>query len=360
MEREGPHRRQHERSGFPSIPVPPARRAHPDITTNIQSASRSQDLEDVDRYRQSRYITSQPPASTAIPVNANTQDITSFGPFSTAQSYSSTQMHGHGVPYQYQPEYTQDPQRQQTFQQQYTPQVMYSTQQEPQQTPYDPVVQYQTRQSISSDVLPNQFGDSQFFSPNAAGSTSASTNVPAQFPTASYQQPVQYTPQAEVERPSIVSQYPDTQSDFVQPETPTVADPIQQQADRYDVLFNQYRRALRETNDNASRGRLVQAGESLLEISEWLLGNAEGLGRFDISTHELDLTVNRTYERQPSNSSRAIEALERLQLLLARLSHTPTGRYQENAGNGARSAPGPERALEGSASEPWRRTYQAL
>ena len=306
MEGEENRRRQHEHSSFSRGSLPTSR-GHSNITTSVQSVNRAQDLEGGDGYRQARYITSQPPTSSAISTNTNTQDITSFGPFSTAQPYPSTQLQGHGVPLHYQQDYTQDPQRQQPFSQQ----LMY-TQQPPQQNIYDPVVQYPPRQSLSSEILPNQFGDEQFFHPGPSGSISASTNVPAQLPTAPYQQPLQYTPQADVDRPAIASQYPDPQPDFAQPATPSVIDPTQRQVDRYDAFYNQYRRALRETNQNASRGRLVEAGESLLEISQWLLGNAEGLGTFArMSIHDLELILNRTHQRQSRSSSRPVETLER-------------------------------------------------
>ena len=274
-------RRQYEHSSFPRGHVP-AGRARLDPTTNIQNVGGAQGLESADRFRQAQLMTSQPPTSAAMSITTNTQDMTNFGPFVAPQHYASPQMQGQGTPFQYQPEYAQDPQRQQPYPQQYTSQLMYgvSQQQGTHQAPYDPVAQYQSRPSIPTEALPHQLCDPQYYNPGAGGSTSTPTAIPPQYPTAPYQQAVQYTPQAELERPTVVSQYPSTEPDFTQPAAPESADPQQRQPDRYDVFYSQYRRALRDTNENTSRGRLVEAGESLLEISEWLLGNAEGLGKF--------------------------------------------------------------------------------
>lgn len=50
----------------------------------------------------------------------------------------------------------------------------------------------------------------------------------------------------------------------------------------YDDAYNQYQQALRQTFENTRCGRLVDASQSLLEISEWLLGNAVDLGMFTL------------------------------------------------------------------------------
>ena len=227
-------------------------------------------------------MSSQPPTSTTMSVSTNAQDMTNFGPFAAPQHYASPQMQGQGTPFQYQPEFAQDPQRQQPYPQHYTSQLMYgvSQQQGPHQTPYDPVAQYQPRPSVPTETLPHQYSDSQYFNTGTAGGTSTPAAVPPQYPTAPYQQPVQFTPQTELDRPTAVPHYPSTEPGLTQPAAPEPTDLQQRQSDRYEGFYNQYRRALRDTNENASRGRLIEAGESLLEISSWLLGNAEGLGEF--------------------------------------------------------------------------------
>ena len=283
MEGDERRRRQYERPNFPRghVPAVRARPGNTRNTTNLQNVSRAQGLEGVDRFRQAQLMTSQTPTSAAVSITTNTQDLTSFGPFAAPQHFGSPQMQGQGTSFQYQPEYAQEPQRQQPYPQHYTSQLMYGVSQQPssQQTPYDPVAQYQSRQSVATEVLPHQFGDPQYYNPSAGGSTSTPTAVPQQYSTAPYQQPMQYPPQSDLDRPTIIPQFPATEPEFAQPAAPDSSDSQQRQPDRYDEFYNQYRRALRDTNENASRGRLVEAGESLLEISEWLLGNAEGLGK---------------------------------------------------------------------------------
>lgn len=70
-------------------------------------------------------------------------------------------------------------------------------------------------------------------------------------------------------------------ADFSQQSDP---DPLEQQnpeAAKFDQAYNQYQEALKQTFENTRAGRLVEASESLLEISEWLLGHAAELGMFE-------------------------------------------------------------------------------
>ena len=53
---------------------------------------------------------------------------------------------------------------------------------------------------------------------------------------------------------------------------------VAQEPSSFDDAYNQYQNALRQTFENTRGGRLVEAGDSLLDISGWLLGHAEELG----------------------------------------------------------------------------------
>lgn len=259
------------------MPDAPARSVN---TTSIPNVGRPPNLEGADRFRQAQMPTSQPPTSGAMSVDTNAQDMSSFGPYPAPQDYASPQLQGQGSSFPYQSQYTQDPQRQQPYPQQYTPQLMYGVpQHQPQnQTQYESVPQYQPRPPAAAEILSTEYGVPQYYNPDAGGSNTTSAAAPPQYPNVPYQQPLQYPPVADLERSTLVSRYPGMEPELAQPPTAESTEPQQRQPDRYDVFYNRYRRALRETNENASRGRLVQAGESLLEISEWLLSNAEGLG----------------------------------------------------------------------------------
>lgn len=69
--------------------------------------------------------------------------------------------------------------------------------------------------------------------------------------------------------------------DFSQTATPEEpAEPEQEQEpDTRAELFATYHSALRETNENTFRSRLIEAGASLANLSEWLLTHAAGLGK---------------------------------------------------------------------------------
>lgn len=45
-----------------------------------------------------------------------------------------------------------------------------------------------------------------------------------------------------------------------------------------DARYERYQDEMRALNQNISEGRLSEAGPSLLELSDWLLGNVVGLG----------------------------------------------------------------------------------
>lgn len=180
---------------------------------------------------------------------------------------------------QYHPsDYTQNPSRQ-TQQQftQYTPSMMYHVpQQPPPQSPYESVPQYQPRQSAAIEVLSTQFGVPPYYASNeptsAPGPAVPQPYAPTQFLT--------YPPQPSIGRPSLGQSYPAGMAEFVQQGAPEVLEQqeLAQEPSSFDDAYNDYQNALRQTFESTRAGRLVEAGQSLLEISGWLLGHAEELG----------------------------------------------------------------------------------
>ncbi|MCJ1354348.1 MAG: hypothetical protein MMC33_004336 [Icmadophila ericetorum] len=180
---------------------------------------------------------------------------------------------------QYQSDFPQEVQRQQQFAQ-YGPNMMYNIQQQGQaQSPYDPVPQYQqSRQSGTIEVISNQFGVPQYYSAAEATSVPGPSTIPQQYATAQFTQYQQQpTPAGRATQPIA---YATGMAEYV---TPPIPEFIEQQetvsqASRYDVAYNQYIEALKETFQNTRDGRLIEAGQSLLDVSEWLLGHAADLG----------------------------------------------------------------------------------
>lgn len=138
----------------------------------------------------------------------------------------------------------------------------------------------------AAEVLSTQFGtpQQQYYVPAAgdAGPTSAPNsaitpqNVPSQYP------PLSYTQQSPVGHPreALGSAYgagipdPSAQTGAAQYGSGYTG----QTTSDIDAAYGQYQTELRRTNESVRDGRLAEAGNSLLRVSEWLLGNAETLG----------------------------------------------------------------------------------
>lgn len=237
-----------------------------------------------DRFRQSQLAVQSP---TSAPTTGRGGNLPGFNyPYAEGSQFGGSAMNA--APLQYQAEYGQDTQRSQQPYPQYGSNIMYSvpTQQAATpQSPYETVQPYQPRQSAAIEVLSNQFGVAQqYYVAGAEGPTSVPNsaiaghqNVPSQYT------PLSYTTQSPVGREPLASAY-----------APGMADPNQnspqagygqpaygsQTDTALDNAYNQYQAELRRTFEGVRDGRLAEAGTSLMHISDWLLGNAEPLGRF--------------------------------------------------------------------------------
>ncbi|OAT12395.1 hypothetical protein, variant 3 [Blastomyces gilchristii SLH14081] len=174
----------------------------------------------------------------------------------------------------------QQPDQQQQRLSQYDGDMVYGiTPQAQPQPPYEGVSQYQPRQSAAIEVLATQFGVPQYFQP--AGPAVA--GVSDQYLTASQVQSTQYSQPASPTRASTTSALPEIMADLhasAATEGLEHADFPRESPSGFDDAYNQYQRALRQTFENTRSGRLLDASQSLLEISEWLLGNATELGTY--------------------------------------------------------------------------------
>lgn len=156
-------------------------------------------------------------------------------------------------------------------------------QQGPTQGQFEVVPQYPTRQSAAIDVLSNQFAVPQYFAPEeSAGSGVAGLSPYLNAQLQPYNQP------GPMARPNTTQSFPAPISDFTaigsgsmnrldQPQTESQ----QQESDQPSLegAIGRYQRILRRTFDQTRAGRLVEAGGSLIEISEWLVTNARDLGK---------------------------------------------------------------------------------
>ncbi|MCJ1361512.1 hypothetical protein MMC16_000612 [Acarospora aff. strigata] len=263
MEGGDQQRRPNDQSGY-------AARAFGQSTAQQQPGAAASD-----RYRQPVALASRDP--TAAQSGGRSGNVQGYG------SYGYTEPSQFGAPslasssMQYPSDYAQNSQRQPQQFTQYAPNIMYNvTQQPPPQSPYETVPQYQPRQSAAIEVLSTQFGVPQYYAPNeptsAPGPAVPQAYAPAQFLT--------YPQQPSIGRPSLGQSYPTGMAEYAPQGASEVLEQqeVAQEPSSFDDAYNQYQNALRQTFENTRGGRLVEAGDSLLDISGWLLGHAEELG----------------------------------------------------------------------------------
>ena len=207
------------------------------------------------------------------------------GSYNYAQSQQYNPQHLSGGSYQYQPVYHQQQQRQLGDYSQYGAQMSYGV------SPSMPAAQaqyaqFQQRQpTASSDTLGQQFGVPQYYQ-QTPSTVTTSQLTPSQYSTTQFQPPAAFNPTNDLSRSTLASPYPTAEPEISHIATTEPAgigqkpSPEQEEKphNRFEVFNHQFQRTLRETNENTSRGRLVEAGESLLELSGLLLGNVESLG----------------------------------------------------------------------------------
>lgn len=176
---------------------------------------------------------------------------------------------------QYQPGYTQDQRHQQSFAS-YNPDMMYNVApQAPPNNVYDSAPQFQTRQpagmQMLSDVAAPYFPSEPTSAPAPPvlqhHASSGSSNVYQQSPA---------------DRAPLLQQgYPGGLAMGAMPQS---APEIMEEEDYHpqgpgmEAAYTAYQTALKEIFGNIKHGRLAEAGQSLLEVSEWLLGHVGDLG----------------------------------------------------------------------------------
>lgn len=247
---------------------------------SFQAPNRYSGLSGADRFRQQPLSAQALGSASSGGAGANLQGY-HYG-YGEGGQFAGTSMQGAAL--QYPTEYAQDPQRQQQYSQ-YGANLLYNVAQAQQhgtqQSPYDAVSHYQHRPSASLDVLPNQFGvPQQYFVEGSFTGASAppltAQQNPSQYPSMTYAQ------QQPASRQNLGSAF-----------VPGINDPSQgnsqasmvaqeyapQEQQNYEDHYRAYHNHLRQTNQHAHDGKVAEAAQLLLEISEWLLGNVERLGK---------------------------------------------------------------------------------
>lgn len=268
---------------------PPSYSGQPGL---IQTSTQYTSANASDRFRQT-------PLAAQSPTSAP-----SAGRTGTAQAYGYG--FGEGAPYvgpslqtgvlQYQTEFGQEQQRAQQQYPQYGSNLLYSVPSQQQAAPhpsYDSVQPYTPRQSAAMDTLTsNQFTVPQpYYVPGEGVPTSApaaglpSQNVPPQY----------YTQQSPPGRESLAPVYTGSMTDPAQGSSQgayasqTLA---AQGSSEYDTAYSAYQTEIRRTFEYVRDGRVGEAGRLLVDVSDWLLRNAEQLGKLELLEHQRIAVLN--------------------------------------------------------------------
>ena len=243
-----------------------------------------------DRYRQ------QPPLVTSRDALSNPEagrsgTVPSYGGYGYEQQQYGQPLQGgsiQGGQMPYQSDYSQEVQRQQQPQQhygQYGTSMVYNVPQPQAQSPYEPMQQYQPRQSASIDALPTHFGVPQYYAPNEPPSAGVPAvpqqYIPPQIQQSPYSQP---SPPA---RGSLPQNYSPGEPSYSLMESSAS---VEQQSSggeqqKYDEDYANYQSLLKQIYEDVVAGNLRQAGQNLKEISHWLLGHVVRLGTSDERTN---------------------------------------------------------------------------
>lgn len=274
MEGGDPHRRHYEHSDYPPGFVPNIRNqsvagASGSDIYGVQNPRSTQRTGASDRFRQTQSLNQPTPTSMGISSSGgHPQALSSYG-YGPGQQYTAHQMQGNTL--QYQPDYMQDPQRQQQLSG-YTTQMMHGVPQHVQpQSPYDNMPQYQPRQPAAIDLLSSQFGGSQYYNPGESTSASVPASMPQQYATANYQHQLPYQ-SSSISRSALPATYASEMTGFPQAEPPVADDQPTQSWE------HEYEQRLREINEHISNGTLGEAAPMLLELSQWFLGRVNEFG----------------------------------------------------------------------------------
>ena len=227
------------------------------------------------RFRQSQLSSIPSPSPTSVPqtsAGSTHQGLVGYG-YASGQPQYGTQLQDSS--FQYQPDFAQDTQRQQLTP--YPQNMMYNLQHQVNpQSSYDPVSQYNPRQSAAVEVLSTQFGVPQYYNSGESTSGSGPASIPQPYTSTQYQHYQQPAPSG---RATLTSSYPVSMADYSESAGQGVIDQPSSQDASFTDEYNAYSQTLRKTFSDTQSGRLVEAGSSLLDISRFLLGHAVELGK---------------------------------------------------------------------------------
>jgi hypothetical protein len=181
-------------------------------------------------------------------------------------------------PLQYQAGYPQDQRQQQNFTG-YNQDLMYNVaQQAPQANVYDSSQQFQPRQPAAMQLLSDVAAP---YFPNEPTSVSGPPGLQHHAPSGSSAVYQQHQQSPGDRAPMLQQGYAGAMAMGGMPQAAEAMDEdeFQVQGTGMEAAYTAYQTALKEIFQNIIQGRLAVAAQSLLEVSEWLLGHVGDLGR---------------------------------------------------------------------------------
>ena len=229
-----------------------------------------------DRYRSTQLGIQSPTSAPATGRSGNLPGY-AYG-YGESSSFGASAMNPASMSYQ--SEYGQESQRQPQQYGQYGSSLMYnvsSQQQAPSQATYEGVQHYQQpRQSTAIEVLPNQFGVAQqYYGAGESGPTSAPISGMGGQTTQTQYPQMSYSQQPSTARESIPSGY--AMADTTQ-SAQTGYGQAEYSSSQQENAYATYQTELKKVYQDVRDGKLVEASVNLVNISDWLLTNAESLG----------------------------------------------------------------------------------
>lgn len=139
---------------------------------------------------------------------------------------------------------------------------------------YDAVPHYQQRQSAAIEVLSDRFGDPSYLPSTAQGGMAPPQYMTSQSEQVAFQQQLQRSRPVPVQRdPQHSGAVPINEQQYVEDTQPTTST-----ADTLEDEKRQYQQQLRMTFEAIRAGKVNEASEKLMQISNWLLSSVVALG----------------------------------------------------------------------------------
>lgn len=286
MDENARRRKQHEEQPY----------AAPDPRIISDNQGRNIPGSSSERYRSTPMNTSSPTTRGVPPGSAAYPSYYQVNPpsFSTNMQYQPTTGYGQDHRQQAQSGFAS-----------YSSEIMYNVpQQGPHTNAYNPATQYHTRPSPAMQLVPD------VSAPYFSGESTSAPEAPNMQHHSTSNSDSNVYPQHQHhpspgERASLLQHNYSSLAMSGISQAPEVAEEqLSAPGPGIEADYTAYQTALKEIFQNIINGRLIDASQSLLDISEWLLGHVADLGELSNYFHPFSANYLRTYSGRGKSSQR--------------------------------------------------------